>query len=36
VSLHYEEIEGGRHNEAAWAARTGRVLQFLLGPAAKH
>ena len=35
-SLHYEEIEGGRHNEAAWAARTGRVLQFLLGTGAKH
>lgn len=28
--LHYEEIEGGRHNEAAWAARTGRILQFLV------
>jgi predicted alpha/beta superfamily hydrolase len=34
--LHYEEIEGARHNEAAWAARTGRILQFLLGAGAKH
>jgi len=28
--LHYEEIEGGRHNEAAWAARVGRIMEFLL------
>jgi len=27
--LHYERIEGGEHNEAAWAQRIGRVLQFL-------
>ena len=29
VDFHYEEIEGGRHNETAWAARFNRVLQFL-------
>jgi predicted alpha/beta superfamily hydrolase len=29
--LHYEEIEGAQHNEAAWRARVDRVLQFLLG-----
>jgi predicted alpha/beta superfamily hydrolase len=33
-SLHYEEVEGGRHNERDWAARTGRMLEFLLKPAA--
>jgi predicted alpha/beta superfamily hydrolase len=27
--LHYEEIEGGQHNEAAWAQRVGPCLQFL-------
>jgi enterochelin esterase-like enzyme len=27
--LHYERIEGGEHNEAAWSQRIGRVLQFL-------
>jgi predicted alpha/beta superfamily hydrolase len=27
--LHYERVEGGEHNEAAWANRTGAVLQFL-------
>jgi predicted alpha/beta superfamily hydrolase len=27
--LHYERVEGGEHNEAAWAKRIGRVLQFL-------
>jgi predicted alpha/beta superfamily hydrolase len=27
--LHYERVEGGEHNEAAWAQRIGRVLQFL-------
>jgi predicted alpha/beta superfamily hydrolase len=27
--LHYEEIQGGQHNEAAWAQRLGSVLQFL-------
>lgn len=35
VDLHYEEIEGGRHHESAWAARVDRMLVFLLadGPA---
>jgi enterochelin esterase-like enzyme len=27
--LHYEEIRGGQHNEAAWAQRVGPFLQFL-------
>ncbi len=27
--LHYERVPGGLHNEAAWAARFGQVLQFL-------
>ncbi len=27
--LHYERVEGGEHNEAAWAQRIGRVLEFL-------
>src|SRR5579863_9673512 len=27
--FHYEEIEGGRHNEAAWALRIGPALRFL-------
>ena len=35
-SLHYEEIEGARHNEAAWRARIDRILQFLLKPAAQR
>jgi predicted alpha/beta superfamily hydrolase len=30
----YREVEGGEHNEAAWAARFDRVLLFLFGPAA--
>jgi predicted alpha/beta superfamily hydrolase len=29
VDLHYERVEGGEHNEAAWSQRIGRVLQFL-------
>jgi predicted alpha/beta superfamily hydrolase len=29
TDLHYEEIAGGTHSEAAWAARFDRVLQFL-------
>lgn len=29
VDLQFEKIEGGEHNEAAWAERVGRVLQFL-------
>jgi enterochelin esterase-like enzyme len=32
--LHYEEIQGGQHNEAAWAQRVGPFLQFLF-PAGK-
>jgi predicted alpha/beta superfamily hydrolase len=27
--LHYEEIPGGTHSESAWAARFGRVLEWL-------
>jgi predicted alpha/beta superfamily hydrolase len=27
--LHYERVEGGEHNEAAWAARVGPFLQYL-------
>jgi enterochelin esterase-like enzyme len=27
--LHFEEIPGGQHNEASWAARVGPFLQFL-------
>ncbi len=30
ADLHYEEIEGAKHNEAAWAARVGRIMAFLL------
>jgi predicted alpha/beta superfamily hydrolase len=30
LDLHYEEIEGGRHHESAWAARVDRMLEFLL------
>lgn len=29
LDLHYERIEGGEHNEAAWAKRVGPFLQFL-------
>lgn len=29
-ALRFEVIEGGRHNEAAWAARLDRILVFLL------
>lgn len=29
VDLQFERIEGGEHNEAAWAQRIGRVLEFL-------
>lgn len=32
--LHYERVEGGEHNEAAWAQRVGPFLQFLF-PAAE-
>jgi enterochelin esterase-like enzyme len=27
--LHYERVEGGEHNEAAWAGRVGPFLRFL-------
>jgi predicted alpha/beta superfamily hydrolase len=34
--LHYEEIEGAQHNEAAWRARVDRILLFMLaGPGAR-
>ena len=29
--LHYEEVEGAHHNEAAWRERVDRVLLFLVG-----
>jgi predicted alpha/beta superfamily hydrolase len=29
--LHYEEVEGARHDEPAWAARLDRALEYLLG-----
>lgn len=32
ADLHYEEVPGGEHDEAAWAARLERVLIFLLRP----
>ncbi|MFN8588631.1 MAG: alpha/beta hydrolase-fold protein [Candidatus Eisenbacteria bacterium] len=32
ADLHYEEIEGAAHNEAAWAARISRILEYLLAP----
>ena len=31
VDLHYAEIPGGQHNEAAWGARIGEVLRWMLG-----
>src|SRR5439155_12103313 len=30
ADLHYEEIEGARHNERAWAARIDRIMEYLL------
>jgi enterochelin esterase-like enzyme len=30
--LHYERVQGGEHNEAAWAERVGPFLQFLYPP----
>lgn len=30
IDLHYEEVEGAPHSERAWAARAGRIMQFLL------
>jgi len=35
ADLDFEEIEGGQHNEAAWAQRVGPFLQFLF-PAGKR
>lgn len=32
ADLHYERVSGGLHNEAAWAARFGNVLEFLFPP----
>ncbi|MFO0839762.1 MAG: alpha/beta hydrolase-fold protein [Phycisphaerae bacterium] len=32
--FHYEQVEGGRHNEAAWAARIDLILKFLFTKAA--
>lgn len=32
--LHYEEVPGGTHSEASWAARFGRVLEWLFARAA--
>jgi predicted alpha/beta superfamily hydrolase len=32
VDLHYEEVTGASHTEAAWADRLGRVLEFLFPP----
>ena len=32
VDLHYEEFEGAPHNEDAWAARIGRILEYLTAP----
>ena len=31
ADLHYEAVPGAEHSEEAWAARIGRVLQFLVG-----
>jgi predicted alpha/beta superfamily hydrolase len=31
--LHYERVAGGRHDEAAWAARVGPMLRWLFPPA---
>lgn len=33
ADFHYDEVEGGRHNEADWARRFERVLVFLFGAA---
>jgi predicted alpha/beta superfamily hydrolase len=35
ADLHYEEAEGHAHNEQAWGARFGRVLEYLFPGAAK-
>ena len=34
--LHYMEIKGGDHSEAAWAARVDPALQFLFPPTRSH
>ena len=31
VDFHYDEVEGGQHNEAEWARRFDRALLFLFG-----
>lgn len=31
MDLHYEEVPGGEHTEAAWAQRVGPMLKFFLG-----
>jgi len=33
--LHYAEVEGAEHNEAAWGARIGPALQWLVGRGAR-
>src|SRR5438309_9358183 len=35
-NLHYMEIKGGDHSEAAWAARVDPALQFLFPPTRSH
>jgi predicted alpha/beta superfamily hydrolase len=34
--LHYERVEGGEHNEAAWARRVGPFLRFLYPAGQAH
>lgn len=34
TQLKYTEVDGGKHNEAAWAARFGDALQYLFPPSA--
>lgn len=31
VDLHYDEVEGAEHSEAAWSQRVGPLLKFLFG-----
>jgi predicted alpha/beta superfamily hydrolase len=31
-SVEWRKVEGGRHNEQAWAARFGDILEFLYKP----
>lgn len=35
ADFHYEEVPGATHHETAWAARVDRLLEFLLGSAAR-